>query len=485
MTAFFEPAKLRSVLTGSWIAKPAGRHAEALRGVSTDTRTIGSCDAFLALRGDRFNGHHFLEEALAAGASLLIIDETERAEEDLLRRFSGVGVLRVPDTRRALSRLAAAYRKSLDGARVIGVTGSNGKTTVVRMIDAVLSRRHQGHASPRSFNNDIGVPLTILGAKPTDQYIVAEAGINAPGEMSGLAKTIEPDVAVITSIGRAHIESFGDTAQIAREKSVLLSHLRPHGLAVVNGDASELETFLKPVANVVTFGRSERCDLRLTRAEHTVLGDGRPGVSFEVNDRSSFAAPVLGLHNAVNALAAVAVGRRMGLDDDDIAQGLLAVEPPPMRFVREDLHGVQVYNDAYNASPESVAAAIEAFAELAATAGRRVVILGDMLELGEDAPELHREVGRRLLERLDLDLFVSVGPMSLFAADVVSEATNRKDHPVELKIHSDMSVEVAHRIASRLEPGDAVLVKGSRRVGLDRVVDALRHRRGASSPHAD
>lgn len=476
MTAFFEPTKLRAVLTGSWIAKPAGAHAGPVRGVSADTRSIEAGEAFVALRGERFDAHAFLPAALRAGASLLIIDETERAEEALLEAFPGVGVMRVADTHKALTRLAAAYRRSLEGARVIGVTGSNGKTTTVRMIDAVLRRRYQGHASPKSFNNDVGVPLTILGAKPTDQYIVSEAGINAPGEMAPLARVIEPDVAVITGIGSAHIEAFGSKEEIAREKSMLLSHLRPHGLAVVNGDAPELDTFLRPVANVVTFGRGDACDLRLTSAEHVTLEDGRLGVSFEVNGRARFVVPALGLHNAANALAAVAVGRRMGLEDEEIAAGLLDARTPPMRFAAEEVRGVRVFNDCYNASPESVRAAIDAFAELSADASRRVAVLGDMLELGDASPDLHRSVGEYLLEKVAVDAVVTVGPMSLFTADVVSDATNREGGGagIELRIHSDMSVEVARRVAAKLRPGDAVLIKGSRKLGLERVVEALR-----------
>jgi UDP-N-acetylmuramoyl-tripeptide--D-alanyl-D-alanine ligase len=481
VTAFFEPTKLRAVLTGSWIAKPGGRHAGPAPGVSIDSRTVGAGEAFIAIRGDRFDGHDFLDAALAAGAGMLVIDQTERADDETLENYPGVGVLRVPDTRKALMRLAGAYRKSLDGVRVVGVTGSNGKTTAVRMIDAVLRQRFQGHASPKSFNNDIGVPLTILGAKPTDQYAVCEAGINAPGEMAPLARIIEPDIAVVTSIGHAHIEEFGTTEAIAREKSMLLSHLRPHGLAVVNGDARELDTFLRPVANVVTFGRGESCDLRLTSASHTTTDDGAPAVTFSVNDRATFTVPVLGLHNASNALAAVAVGRRMGLDDAEIARGLATVEPPPMRFAVEDINGVRVFNDAYNASPESATAAIDAFAELTRGADRRVAVMGDMLELGDASPDLHREVGEHLIDTVALDALITVGPMSLFTADVVSDAATESGRSVELRIHSDMSVEVARRVAARLRPGDAVLVKGSRRLGLERVIEALRSQPPASS----
>ncbi|XOV75303.1 MAG: UDP-N-acetylmuramoyl-tripeptide--D-alanyl-D-alanine ligase [Phycisphaerales bacterium] len=265
-------------------------------------------------------------------------------------------------TRRALGQLALAYRRSLDSVRVIAVTGSNGKTTTVRLIDAVL-REVPRRASIKSYNNDIGVPLTIFSARPGDQYLVCEVGMNAPGEIAPLARIVEPDVAVITSIGRAHIETFDDQLGIVREKASLLSFVRPHGLAVVTADCPDLDPYLKPVPNVVMFGRSDRADLRLTASEHA--GDPPSRVRFTINERVTHEIPLLGEHNALNAMAAVAVGRRLGLEEEDIGRGLAGAVPAEMRLRHDRVGGLDLFNDAYNSSPESAMAAIRTFADLA------------------------------------------------------------------------------------------------------------------------
>jgi len=474
---FWTQANLRSAAGGgTWMNRPAEGAAQSRRieGLSTDSRTIQQGQAFLAIRGETFDGHAYLLDAIEAGASMLIVDNPRAVDDDVMERARDVGILKVADARKALGRLAASYRQTLDGTKVIAVTGSNGKTTTTRLIGAALSARLRGTVSIKSFNNDVGVPLTILSARPGDQYLVCEVGMNAPGEMAPLAKMIEPDVAVITSIGRAHIEGLGSIEAIAREKAALLSYLRPNGVAVVTADTPLLAEYLKPVPNVVTFGRAASADLRLGEVVHTSVPGGGDGLSFTVNDRWTYTIPLIGEHNALNAMAAVAVARRLGLDHDEIAKGLASAAPAEMRLSRRTVDGIDVFNDAYNASPESMAAAIRTFAALTPAAKRRVMILGDMLELGAHGPQAHEEIGRLLCDVCRPDWLVTVGSLALLIADqLTGEGVARS----RLQMLSTLDDAQAAKIAEKLQDGDAVLIKGSRRMGLERVVKAIEKRR--------
>jgi len=462
--SFFAGDNLRAITSGRWLQRPAIDDDPV--GVGTDTRQDLKEKVFIAIRGERFDGHDFLLQAANRGATMAIVEHGM-----LLADLPGaMGVLLVSDTRRALARMALAYRRSLSAAKVIAITGSSGKTTTKRLIDAVLSSAVPGTAAPKSFNNDIGVPLTILGARPRDRYLVVEIGTNAPGEVVHLARIAEPDIAVITNIGRAHLEGFGSVEAILREKAALLSHLSPEGTAIINADAPGLADYARAAPTVVRFGESPVADLRLTgRGRH----DAPPPTGwFEVNGRFRFDLSLPGRHNAINALAAVAIGRRFALNDEQISAALSAVEPEPMRMTEQRVGGLVLYNDTYNANPDSVAAALETFIEVAAEAPRRVIILGDMLELGSAGPDLHREVGRRILDldrQVRIDHALLIGPLAAHIADVLSGAWP----PSRFSVVRAMN-EKAHRIATRLlQPGDAVLVKASRGLALEGLVEAV------------
>mgnify|MGYP001313213159 CR=1 FL=1 len=474
---FWTPNSVRVAVGGTWMARGSSGIEIPLTGVSTDTRTLARGDAFFALRGERFDAHDFLHQALAGGAALLVIDRADAFGSDMARMFPAASVLRVPDVLEALDRLAAAYRKRLASTRVIAVTGSNGKTTTVRLIDAILRTKLTGTASVKSFNNSIGLALTVLSAKPSDQYLVCETGINDRGEMAPLAAIAEPDIAVITSIGRAHIGQLGSVEVVAREKAVLLSYLRPGGLAVVPADTATLDEFIRPTPNVLRFGRAETADLRVTSWSH--LADGS-GIEFEVNGRSPFRLPMVGEHNVINALAAIAVARRFNIDDDTVRAGLAAVKPPEMRMQRSRIGAVDLWNDAYNASPESTIAAIRTFAAIAAGSARRVIVLGDMLELGDQSKRAHEEVAAALVAAGAPDVLVTVGPGALVVADAVTRSAPR----CRVVILSDLDDAQALRVAQRFQPGDAVLLKGSRRMGLERIERALRRASGSGAPGA-
>ncbi len=470
---FFEPDNLCRTTGGRWLHRPEG--PIELEGVGIDSRLSLAGKAFVAIRGERYDGHDFAAEAARGvggvggvggfpGARLLIVERAEVARG--VPR--DVAVLVVDDTRRALGRMAHAYRRWWRATRVIAVTGSAGKTTVKTLIDAVLATTMSGGQAPKSFNNDIGVPLSILGNRPENAYLVLEIGANSPGEIDHLAGIAQPDVGVITMIGRAHLQGFGSLERVAHEKAALLGHLRAGYLAVVNADQPLLRRHLAGLKSVVTFGRAADADLRLTRR-----GRGGEGWWFEVNGTRRFRLGLPGRHNAVNALSAVAVGEHLGASDQAIDGALAACRPVAMRMSRHSIGPVVLYNDAYNANPDSVAAALETFAELAADARRRIIVFGEMRELGEAAPSLHKKVGGDVLRtdrRARIDHLVLVGPLAAHVAEPMGWSADR------ITFLDSLTSETAQAVAERLEPGDAVLLKGSRAMGLERIAEAMKER---------
>jgi UDP-N-acetylmuramoyl-tripeptide--D-alanyl-D-alanine ligase len=460
--SFWSADNLRAVAGGTWLARPVREPC----GLSTDTRTLREGQAFLAIAGERFDGHDMLARAHAAGAAVALIDNPGKL---MVPPPPGMGVLRVADTRRALLKLGSAYRRTLELTKVIAVAGSNGKTTTVRLIRSVLDSAMQGSASIKSFNNHVGVPLTILGARPADQFLICEIGTNAPGEIAQLAEVVEPDIAVITSIGREHLERLGSLKGVAREEASLLEHVRAGGIGIVSAEAPFLlETIAglerRPRA-VISFGEGERADLRVAAIETDL-----DGVSFRLTDRSAFRVPLLGRHNALNAAAAVAVGRRLGLKDEQIAAGLLAVKGAEMRLERLLVGGVVLLNDAYNANPDSVRAALSTLRDLGRDAPRRVAILGDMLELGAASEASHAEIGEALAEQESLDLIVLVGPRMRAAAERLQGAAGEG----RLVRVDDLEPARAADVAGLLRPGDVALLKGSRGMRMERLIGAMR-----------
>ncbi len=459
--SFLSPESIRAAVGGTFVARSAT--VSLAGGVSIDTRSLRPGQIFAAFKGEHVDGHAFLHEARRAGSTLAIVERAGALPAELPE---GMTLIEVGSTRTALGQLARAYRKSLTSTRVIAVTGSNGKTTTVRLIDQVLATQLRGSASVKSYNNDIGLPLTLLAVKPTDQYVVCEAGMSSPGEIAQLAQIASPDVAVITSVGRAHLEKMGSERAIAREKAALVQGLAPGGLGVVPAEASILEEFLPGSAQIVRFGLGADADLRVMGVE----ADGK-GVRFSTNGGQRYELALLGAHNAMNAAASIAVARRLGLSEAQIAAALRRARGAEMRLDRRTIAGIDVINDAYNANPDSVLAAVRAFGGLMNGATRRVLVLGEMLELGSAAPGFHEEIGRAVAETIRAgsgpDFVVLVGDLARFAQDSIAAELGDQGVVLEPKTGDGRS------IAERFRPGDAVLIKGSRSVGLERVVQAM------------
>ncbi len=461
---------------GRWANPPtSARRATVIDGLSTDTRALRPGQAFLALRGATHDGHDHAAHAARAGAGVLIVDRPVTLPEGL-----DTPVILVPDTRRALAVLGATRRASLR-ARVIAVCGSNGKTGTVRLLSAALGPHGAGlagTASIKSFNNDIGVPLTILGARDTDDYLICEVGSNAPGEINALGAIVKPDIALVTSIGREHLAGFGDIEGVAREEASIFRHVRPGGLAIATADAPDLQCLGQCVHRRLTFGLSPQADLRLTGARYE---HGPAGLMLHATTNGpAFTLPLIGRHNALNALGAILVARELGVTDARACAGLAHAQGADMRLAVQTVHlagpggphapAVTLINDAYNANPESVLAGLETLAEVSRAmsppALRRVAILGDLLELGQAEAESHAEVLRAALTHAEL--VVAAGARMQRACQGLPIPAGRTLVPMHA-----LDGPVPADIASLIEPGDCVLVKGSRSSRTERVADAI------------
>ncbi len=457
---------LATSTAGQWLTPMDA--SRSFTGLSTDTRAILPGQLFVAIRGDQFDGHEFLQDAARAGAGAAMV---HRMPRDIP---AGLAVLRVADTRRALGDLASAHRSRLT-ATVIAVAGSNGKTTTTRLIDAVLAASIKGTASAKSFNNDIGVPLTILRATPEDRYLLCEVGTNAPGELLPLAKIIRPDVAVLTSIGREHLEGFATLEGVIEEELSILDAIAPGGCAIINAQCDELDR--------ATTARAPKCTLRRVgrggRGGHEHAKDDKDfsftlrntsfeGSTFTISGREC-TTRLLGEHNAQNAALAMAVSSVMGLDWTKSADGLARASGAPMRLEAIDVGGIRILNDAYNANPDSVLAALRVFSSVKPPGSRGVVVFADMLELGPNAPALHREIGRAIATTPGVDRAIFIGELSSHAADeaIVSLA------PASVTRLDRADDQAMTRVAELLEPGDFVLLKGSRRNALERIARRL------------
>ncbi|HEY8665086.1 MAG TPA: UDP-N-acetylmuramoyl-tripeptide--D-alanyl-D-alanine ligase [Tepidisphaeraceae bacterium] len=427
-----------------------------LRSIFTDTRQKAPAGLFIALRGDKFDGHQFLAAAAANGAIAALVEATSTTP------IPGLQLIQVHNSRIAMGRLAQFVRQGLHG-KVIAVAGSNGKTSTKHLIDAALESALKGTISPKSFNNDIGVPLSIFAADPAHDYLVLEIGTNHPGEIKTLADIALPDIAVITNCGEEHLEGLGDLAGVRRENAQIIAGLRPDGLLVVNGDDPDLLAAVSAFPGQrVTFGFGVSNDLFATQ----IICD-ESGVRFTLNDtgRTVFV-PLLGKHTAANALAAIAVARKMGVPEDAIIAGLSHARGPDMRLQLKKIRGITLLNDAYNANPASMRAALATLAALP-TQGNRIAILGDMRELGESAGRYHREIGE-LAATSKLDRLVCVGAEAQNIADA-AEANGMRG---AVQCFADAK-SAASTVPAMLRKDDLVLLKASRSIGLEAVAKAI------------
>jgi UDP-N-acetylmuramoyl-tripeptide--D-alanyl-D-alanine ligase len=427
--------------------------------VSTDSRAGVPGSLFVALAGERTDGHRFVADAFRSGAAAALVHEG-----------AGPGPLvRVRSTGDALMRLAADERSRMDAA-VVGITGANGKTSTKDLAHAVVATRHRTHASPGSFNNEVGLPLTLLATPPGTEVIVAEMGARRLGDVKLLCGIARPEVVVVTNVGVAHMEIFGSWASIVEASAEPVESLDANGTAILNTDDPVVAGFRERCAGaVVTFGAAAGSDADI-RAEDVALGrDGIASFRLIARDRGvdvTLALP--GEHMVSNALAAAAVGLQLGVPLEDVAGALATARISRWRMETSTTEaGVRVLNDAYNANPESTAAALRT-ARWIAGQGRLIAVLGEMAELGPIAETEHDRVGE-LAARIRVDRLITVGQ----AAELIARAAIREGmSPSDVASYDDVSdaLEDARRSA---RPGDLVLCKGSRVAGLERIAEAL------------
>ena len=442
---------------------PNDAQAVPLGKVVTDSRTVEAGDVFWALVGEQHNGAEFAAEAFARGASGIVASTPVNTPPNAWG-------LTVTNPRKALWQWAGWNRRQFSGA-LIAVTGSVGKTTARQMIHTVLAGRLSGTASPRNYNNHVGVPLSLLGIDSDDDYAVIELGASAKGEIGALASLTSPEIGVITNIGDAHLAGFGSRHGIAKAKAELLTSLPPDGHAIVGDDVRLRRLASDCPAAMTCVGRGADCDLVATdvRAE-----GGR--LSFTL-DACRFDVPVWGRHHLTSALAAAAVGRLMGIEFEESAAALAKFDSVPMRCEVTQVRGAAIINDAYNASPMAMRAALEVLREFDAP-GRRIVVCGDMSELGDEATDLHYSLGNDVVTLCGADLLIACGR---FARDVAAGARDAGMPKIRC-IACRTLEETLPYLGQAILPGDVVLVKGSRVLAMERVVEALRsypRRRGA------
>lgn len=427
--------------------------------VVTDSRLAGPGALFVALAGERTEGVRFVGDALARGATGVLVPEGIAVP--------GSGIV-VASTGEALLKLAAAER-TYSSATLVGITGANGKTSTKDMAAVVLSRKFRTHASPGSFNNEIGLPMTILGADPLTEVVVAELGARRKGDVTLLSEVAKPTIAVVTNVGVAHIEVFGSWEAIVEASAEPVEAVRPEGWVVLNADDPVVAGYRsRTAAQVVTFGVHVEADVR---AEQVVVGpEGTASFTLVVGEeRVRVDLQVAGEHMVPNALAAAAVGRILGVPIEASAEAL--GEAAVSRWRMETFatpEGVRVINDAYNANPESMAAALKA-ARMMAVHGRLIAVLGHMAELGPIAGEAHERVGN-LAARLPVDRLVTVGPD---ARPIAMSALREGVEPENVASYDDPGEALAD-VRMHARAGDVVLFKGSRVAGLEAVAEALR-----------
>lgn len=438
-----------------------GAPGTAIRRVWTDSRTVRRGDLFVALSGARFDGHQFVAEALKKGAAGALVRCGFKLPGTAL-------LIEVTEPLRAFQDLARAHRRRFD-IPVMAVSGSNGKTTTKDMIAAILAERFVMLKTEGNLNNHIGVPQTLLRLTPRHEAAVIEMGISRLGEMARLCEIAEPTHGVLTNIGPTHLETLGDVRTVARAKGEMLDALPTDGTAVLNADdAFYDELCVRVRGRVLSFGFSRRADVRALHVE--TRGPSETVVRLGVRDRArpfSISLAVAGAHNVANALAAVAAGLAAGVGEGAIRSGLARYRPAAMRSEVRRWRGVTVLNDCYNANPASMRAALRWLAEARGT-GRAIAVLGDMLELGGETRQAHRDIGVEAA-RLGTDYLLTVGAL---VADIATGALGG-GMPADRVITAQDHGALAERLRGILRKGDVMLLKGSRGARMERVLEAL------------
>lgn len=435
--------------------------------IGIDSRAIAASAVFVAIRGERHDGHRFAPAVVDGGVRGLVVARDALPDLPVAQwQSAGVVCVAVNDTTQALGALAAFHRRRA-GVNVAAITGSNGKTSTRVLTAAVLEQRFSVLATRGNLNNEIGVPLTLFRLASDHQWAVLELGMNHPGEIGRLTAICEPRIGAITNIGPAHLQGVGSMEGVLRAKAELVEGMPSGGRAVLNVDDPRLRRLGAELDRPVTwFGRSPEADVR---AEAEVESGAGLAFSLALPDgRVPVRLPLMGRFQVLNALAAAAVGHLAGLGPETIAAGLSVGRPEKGRMVRVDTRrGIHLIDDTYNANPASMAAAVETLTSLA-PAGQRVLVMGDMLELGPEAPALHREAGRRAVAA-GVDRLLACGPLS----GEVAAGAKAAGLPAD-RVETGPPEALVTELTTTLRANDWVLIKGSRGMAMERILNLLR-----------
>lgn len=431
-----------------------------ITGIATDSRKVQRGDLFVAIKGENFDGHDYAETAVKNGAAIVLSHQ---------KLNDNIPYLLVENTLTALHKLAKYY-KSKFKIPFVAITGSSGKTTTKDMIASILSERYNVLKTDGNFNNAIGLPLTLFKLEKSHEIGVIEMGMNSLGEIEVLADIVRPDVGVITNVGTAHIEKLKNRESILKAKTELFTYFDSGNTAVINGDNDMLQNLLDKPYKIIRYGLESQNDCRAIN----IIEKGEAGINFDVvyqGKTENYQVPIPGIHNVYNALSAISIALLYGLTKSEIDDGLKNFKPSKMRMeVFKGIMNTKIINDAYNANPDSMQAAINVLASME-TPGRRVCILGDMFELGEFAKEGHRMVGKYAAEN-NVDVILAVGKM---ANDIIKGASLTGANQM---LYSFESIsEVLDNLKDIIKYNDIILIKGSRGMYMENIVESLREGR--------
>ncbi len=438
-----------------------GKENISINGVSTDSREVFEGNLFVPLKGEQYDGHNFVTKAKEAGAVATLW------QDDLALPNVNIPIILVLDTLIALQDLALYYRKKINPI-VIGVTGSNGKTTTKDIISSTLINKYKVHKTKGNLNNHIGVPLTLLTMPENTEVAVIEMGMSNIGEIEKLSTISLPDYAVITNVGESHIEYLVTRDNIAKAKLEILKGLKGDGFAILPGDELLIRSKISKIdgiENIIWVGQKDTNDVYPLKVNLNNLD----GVVFTDSNNEEYSVPLLGIHNVVNALMAIQVAKKLGVNKQDIQQGLTNIELTGMRL--EKLYaknGCLVLNDTYNASPTSMKASLELFASLNQFK-HKAVVLGDMLELGVKSEKYHEEIGR-VCANINLDYLIVTGELG---KSIIKGAKDSGINDEKVKYFEDIN-QISEFILEHVSPEAVILVKSSRGIKLERVIDQIR-----------
>ncbi|MGL5207566.1 MAG: UDP-N-acetylmuramoyl-tripeptide--D-alanyl-D-alanine ligase [Acidaminococcaceae bacterium] len=430
------------------------------KGVTTDSRSVGNDDLFIALAGENFDGHDYCETALNKGAAAVLV------QKELPNLPKNAVVISVSDTLKAYQQIAHAYRMAQKNIKVIAITGSNGKTSTKDLIAACLAKKYKVVKTQANFNNEIGLPKTLLTIKPETEVVVVEMGMRGFGQIRALKELAEPDAVVITNVGETHMELLGSMENIAQAKSEILENMNEQQFAVINNDdiyVSKMET----AAEKITYGIINDafvCGSNIKTSGHETTFAYKSKITGKEN---FIKMPLIGEHNVMNALAAIAVSEKMGVPDEDIIAALAEVRLTEKRQEILRFGDITVINDAYNASPASMEAAIKTLAAVKKSAGtgRSIAVLADMLELGEASEEAHRRVGDYLAHE-KTDLVIAYGKE---ARAIIDQANKNGIRAFYCADKEKAGIE----LKNNLQDNDIILFKGSHSMQVDKIIEMV------------